>query len=109
MTKFFSLMVIVLVSVSCASKHESMKGSVALKIDESKGIACLAPDSVSVGDGITFYKTVCTRQGPKEGASDCSMVKIGNGKITKLINDHYSEFETSSDVKFEEGSLVESK
>lgn len=86
-----------------------MKGSVAVKIDETKGIACLASDSVKVGEDITFYKTVCTRQGPKDGASDCSMVKIGNGKITKLVNDHYSEFETSGDVKFEEGSLVESK
>ena len=58
---------------------------------------------------LIFFKTVCTRKGPREGAADCSMVKIGNGKITKLINNHYSEFEVSSDVKFEEGSLVESK
>ena len=102
-------MIISLISVSCATRHESMKGSVALKIDETKGIACLTPGSVSVGDAVTFYKTECTRKGPKEGASDCSMVKIGNGKITKLVNDHYSEFETSGEVKFEEGSLVESK
>lgn len=109
MTKIFCLLIIAFVSVSCATRHESMKGSVALKIDETKGIACLASDSVKVGDGIAFYKTECKKQNPKEGISDCSMVKIGNGKITKLVNNHYSEFEASGDVKFEEGSLVESK
>jgi hypothetical protein len=107
--KLFSLLALLFVSVSCATKHESMRGSVALKIDESKGVACLASDSVRVGDGIAFYKTECKRQNPREGVSDCSMIKLGNGKITKLVNDHYSEFETTSDVKFEEGSLVESK
>lgn len=109
MTKFFFLLILAFVSVSCATKHQSMKGSVALKINETKGIACLSPDSVKVGDDVSFYKTVCKTRVPREGVSDCSMVKIGKGKITKLVNDHYSEFEVTNDVNFEEGSLIESK
>ena len=109
MTKFFYLLIIAFVSVSCATRHESMKGSVALKIDETKGIACLALDSVKVGDSIAFYKTECIKESAKEGISNCSMLKIGNGEITKLVNDHYSEFKVTNDVKFEEGSLIELK
>lgn len=101
------LMVVILTS-ACATRHESMSGSVALKISETSGVACLPSDSIQVGKEINFYKTVCERKGgDQRGVTKCSKELIGNGKITKLVNDHYSEFVTNGDVKFEEGSLVE--
>lgn len=102
----YSLLVVL--TSACATRHESMSGSVALKINENSGVACLPSGTAQVGKEITLYNTICERKGGDErGFTKCSKELIGNGKITKLVNDHYSEFTTNSGVKFEEGSLVE--
>lgn len=92
--------------VSCASKHSMMRGSVAMKIDESKGIACLESDEVKVGDVLNLYNNECEGAKGKDGAASCKMVPAGKVEVTRLVNDHYSEFVTKDTVRFEEGSII---
>lgn len=55
------LLLVSLISVSCASnKHSSMSGSVAMKISDSKGVACLFGESPKVGDNLTIFENVCS-------------------------------------------------
>ena len=94
-------------SVSCASKHTMMKGSVAMKLEESKGVACLFGEEPSVGAKLTLFNNDCTGTKGKEGGVSCRMVKSGSATITRMINDHYAEFETDGGVSFVEGSIIE--
>lgn len=106
MIKFMLLTLILTSLASCASRHTMMRGSVAMKMDEKKGMACLESNSVKVGDTLDLYNNDCTKPQGKEGSPSCKMVKAGEAKITKLVNDHYSEFETTSDIQFAEGSIL---
>lgn len=105
---FFGFLLVVF---SCSSRHERMKGSVALKIDESKGIACLFGEEPQVGENLLLLRSVCKESGKgKHGVgSTCVVKESGKAKITKLLNDHYAEFETQGSASFEEGYLLELK
>lgn len=107
MSKTLLLMLIAAFFVSCATnKHTFMRGSVAMKMDETKGIACLESHTVKVGDKLDLYNNDCTSTKGKEGSASCQLVKAGEAKITRLVNDHYSEFETTTPVQFSEGSIL---
>ncbi len=95
--------------VSCASKHTMMRGSVALKIDENKGIACLESDQVRPGMKLTLLNNDCNQNSTlgKDGIPNCRLVEAGVVEVTRIINDHYSEFKTLSDAKFSEGSIIQ--
>ncbi len=113
--KSFSILTLVtFMTVGCASnKHSRMSGSVAMKISESKGVACLFGEGPKVGDDLTIFENVCSDEriggGGKEGAgpSSCKMVKTGTATISRMINDHYAEFETNQKVAFDEGYIIE--
>lgn len=96
--------------IGCATnKHASMRGTVALKAGNSKAFICLGEDSVKVGDEIIFYENKCTNYGAGEyNDVRCSMKKLGEGNVSKLLNNHYSEVTTEGDFEFKEGTLVES-
>lgn len=103
-----SLLILVsLVSVSCASKHSRMSGTVAMKINNSKGIACLFGENPKAGDELVLFENACSDTGREKGGVSCKMVKSGNATITKMINEHYAEFETKSNVSFDEGYIIE--
>lgn len=107
MSKTLLLLIIAAFFVSCATtNHTFMKGSVAMKVDDKKGIACLESHLVKVGDKLDLYNNDCSSSKGKEGAATCKLVKAGEAKITRLVNDHYSEFETTSPVQFSEGSIL---
>lgn len=91
---------------SCASKHPLMRGSVALKIDDSSGIACLESDEVKVGDRLYLYNNDCSLDAGDRRGQSCKMVKAGEVEVTRLVNDHYSEFKTTSKLDFAEGSII---
>ena len=97
--------------VSCASKHNIMKGSVALKVSDTKGIACLYGEDPQVGDKLVLYANKCEEvaRGSTISGMSCKMVKSGEASINRLVNDHYAEFETTSPVSFKEGYTVEIK
>lgn len=100
------LLTLSLILVSCASKHDRMAGSVAMKLDDERGVACLASGSAKVGDTIQLYTNDCTRPMGKEGSPSCKMVKGGEAKVTKLLNDHYAEFQVTDKTAFTEGSTI---
>lgn len=106
--KLMLLLGLVFILSGCASnKHSRMSGSVALKISDSKGIACLFGDSPQIGDKLVLFENLCTDSGREKGNLVCKMVKSGDAKITKMINDHYAEFETNQKISFNEGSIIE--
>lgn len=103
---FIFLFPVLLVGCS-TNKHQSMKGSVAMKVNDTKGIACLYGESPKVGDKLTLFENDCSGSKGKEGSVSCKMVKSGEASVSKIVNDHYAEFETSSSVKFEEGYIIQ--
>lgn len=105
--KFVFLSLFSLSLVSCASKHTMMKGTVALKVNETKGIACLFGKEPKEGDKLILFTNDCTSVSGKSGTAHCRMVKGGDATITKMLNDHYAEFEVSSGTSFSEGSILD--
>lgn len=101
------LMILSLFLFSCASKHDRMAGSVAMKLDDQRGVACLASGSAKVGDSLQLYTNDCSRPLGKEGSPSCKMMKGGQAKVTKLLNDHYAEFQVTDNTAFSEGSMIE--
>lgn len=96
-------------AVGCSTnRHESMKGSVAMKINDSKGVACLFGEKPRVGDKLTLFQNACSDiPKGKEGAGvNCKMIESGEASITRMMNDHYAEFETKQNVPFEEGYII---
>ncbi|MBC7712930.1 MAG: hypothetical protein H7177_06310 [Rhizobacter sp.] len=100
--------------VSCAS-HSTMRGSVAMKISDTEAHVCLGNTEVKVGDIINAYKNVCSnlssnvinKNSRASELAPCKKVKIGSGKITSLINDHYSVVKFDNVVDFNEGTIIE--
>ncbi len=106
MKKVMILAAMLIVS-SCAS-HPLMKGSVAMKIDEKNGVACLDTKNLQVGHKLTLVNNKCTKiPVSKSDPTFCQMVTVGEVEITKVLNDHYSEFQTLGDFKFQEGSILQ--
>lgn len=117
------LLAAVLSLSSCA--HQFMRGTVAQKLSSSKVIICLGEDHVEVGDRIKFLKSECSWSNTSNitmhelsgqtggfddagyGQAQCELVSIGHGKVTKLINNHYSEVETDEDFSISKGILIQ--
>lgn len=103
----FLFVLLILSLFGCATnRHEGMKGSVAMKVSDKKGIACLFGDAPKVGDRLELFQNDCSGTKGKEGSVSCKMVKSGEATVTKLVNDHYVEFETQQNVPFEEGYVI---
>lgn len=100
--------------VGCAhSSMSGMRGTVALKANEKEAYVCLGDKEVEVGQKVRFFKNECNQNTSRPGTSApassflCTKVKIGEGHVTKLVNEHYSIVEPDGVVKFEEGTIVE--
>jgi hypothetical protein len=78
-----------------------------MKIDPTTAHVCIRAQEVNVGDAITLYRNQCSNVNPKSRAASCELVKVGQGKITRILNTHYSEAQFPSDVRFNEGDVVE--
>lgn len=105
-TRILLFALVVGILQSCANRHTFMRGSVALKIDKSSGIACLESNEVRVGDKLYLYNNDCSLSAGDKRGQRCKMVKAGQVEVTKLLNDHYSEFRTISQLDFSEGSII---
>lgn len=108
--KLTILVVLAFSFAGCAS-HSMMRGSVAMKIAPNKAHVCLGNGEVKVGDKVDVYKNVCPDVGVSAGHQiphrTCTKEKVGNGTVTELLNEHYSEVTFDDGVKFNEGSIVE--
>lgn len=58
--KYLVLLILMsLLLTGCASKHSRMSGSVAMKINNSKGVACLFGEDPKVGDTLVLMHNNC--------------------------------------------------
>lgn len=88
--------------------HDFMRGTVAMKINDSEAHVCLGNGAVKAGDAVAFYENRCTGAGGGRGTGrDCELVKIGEGKVLQTLNEHYSVVHANPGVKFVEGTLVQ--
>lgn len=94
---------------SCASRHTFMRGTVAMKVNDSTGIACLESNQVKVGDTLTLLNNDCAGLQGKEGSASCKLVPGGKVEVTRIVNDHYSEFKALDGAEFSEGSMLSSE
>lgn len=108
--KILSLLFLILFTVSCAT-HKFMRGTVAMKVDESTAHVCLGENDVKRGDRVIFYKNECNSVGGARSGGDgeCELKILGEGKVDKILNSHYSQVETNGKFSFEEGTLVQKK
>lgn len=104
--KKIMILALMLVVSSCAT-HPLMKGTVALKVDDKNGVACLDTTNLQVGSKLSVSNNNCSRvPQSKSDPTYCRLVEVGEVEITKVLNEHYSEFQTLGDFKFQEGSIL---
>lgn len=103
--RFFVVTVALGFLSACA--HTSMRGSVAMKINEREAHVCMNHHEVKVGDKVTLYRNECPVKGKSSGDGLCRKQKLGAGEVTKILNEHYSAVRFEEGVKFDEGSFVE--
>ncbi len=96
--------------IGCAHSAHT-RGSVALKHSAQEADICLGKDEVKLGDKVALFKNECkSRTGSnKEGSdsSSCTKVKLGEGRTSQVLDEHYSTISIDSGVSFEEGAIVE--
>lgn len=108
-----ALAVIVMSSGMMGCAHSShTRGSVALKHNTEEADVCLGKGEVNVGDRVSLFKSECKARtmGGRDGAGStqsCSKIKLGEGEIVRVLDDHYSTIRVSSNVPFGEGTIVE--
>lgn len=103
-------LLILLSMASCASqRHRFMRGSIAMKIDDRKGIVCIEPGSVKKGDKLKFMNNNCSRPTFPDARGSCELVEAGEVEITKILNPHYAEFVKITGPDFSEGSIIGNK
>lgn len=109
MLKFAVMSVVTLTLMGCA--HGTMRGSVAMKTSDQEAHVCLGNKEVKVGDKVVAFRNVCPTKGsPRLGdgsAGVCRKEQLGEGTITKLLNEHYSVVQFGPNVSFDEGTFVE--
>ncbi len=85
-----------------------------MKVSDEQAHVCMGEKEVKPGDQLTLFKNVCTT--PKEALrmggpsfAGCLKVKLGEGEVTRTLNEHYSVIRVNPGVQFEEGAIVEKK
>lgn len=98
--------------MGCAHSAHT-RGSVALKHNAQEADVCLGKGEVKTGDKVSLYKSECKprtsvgRDGGGGGGQSCSKVKVGEGEIAQVLDEHYSTMRVKSGVPFDEGTIVE--
>ena len=63
--KFFILTIALGFLSACA--HTTMRGSVAMKINDREAHVCMNHNEVKVGDKVTLYRNLCSPKGKSGG------------------------------------------
>ena len=96
--------------MGCAHSAHT-RGSVALKHSAQEADVCLGKNEVKPGDKVALFKSECkskTRVGRADGSTSvCTKVKLGDGEVAQVLDEHYSTIRVNSGVSFEEGTIVE--
>lgn len=101
--------VVVIAALSGCASHGVMRGSVAMKLNDTEAHVCMNKDEVSPGDHLILYKNVCEARDRAKSTpvNVCEKVEIGHGEITKILSEHYSAVKFPEGTKFTEGDIVE--
>ena len=93
--------------IGCA--HGTVRGTVAMKISDQEAHVCMGENEVKAEDKVVLYKNVCKTRANKQDPvfMRCEKVRIGDGLVTKTLNEHYSVIRVNAGVPFEEGTIVE--
>lgn len=83
-----------------------MSGTIAMRIDETKGIACIEPGLVKKGDKMRFMNNNCSKPIFPDARGACELKEAGEIEITRILNPHYAEFVKISGPDFSEGSII---
>lgn len=103
---------LIILSTGCAS-HSTMRGGVAMKINEREAHVCLGAGEVKEGDTVLAYYNDCQDQLALSSKSagaygvPCVKKKLGSGTIIKVLNEHYSVVQFQDGLNFTEGTFVE--
>jgi len=81
-----------------------MRGAVVMKIDPMTAHVCLGNGEVAVNDRVRLYRNVCEPSGRR---SVCKKTPLADGKVTDLLDEHYSVVTFPVGTTFEEGNTVE--
>ena len=96
----------VLLSAACG--HTAMRGSVVMKISDTQAHVCMGNKEVAVGDQVQLVLHDCTRSSSsKPTLRQCKPVVISRGRVTEVLNDHYSVVDFPAGVVLREGDSVE--
>jgi hypothetical protein len=88
----------------CLGPHEAMRGKVVMKIDATRAHVCLGPDEVKLDDPVRLYWRNCQYRGKRY---QCENITVADGRVTGILNDHYSEVTFPPGTRMEEGYIVE--
>jgi hypothetical protein len=86
--------------------HQFMRGTVAMKVNDQEAHVCLGNKSVKAGERVRFFVNQCSGGGRLSGG-ECNLISIGEGKVVRTLNDHYSVVRADPGVKLDEGTIVQ--
>ena len=88
--------------------HSTMRGTVAMKVNDEEGHVCMGDGEVKVGDRVAIFKSICNPlRATQGGTGGCLKEKLGEGTVVRTLNEHYSVVKVNPGVTFEEGAIVE--
>jgi hypothetical protein len=102
MVRFLAALAVLL--TACGG-HVLMRNTVVMKISPTEANVCLHPGSFAVGDRVNVYQTKC--QMGIDRTVGCHRYRVGEGTITRAINNHYAAIELATPSRLEEGFDVE--
>ena len=89
--------------IGCSVSHQTMRGSVVMKIDQEAHICIGSDDGIKVGDVVTIYRAkalpltkeaiVPDQKGRYIARTRYEKVKAGRAKVTAILSEHYAAIE----------------
>jgi hypothetical protein len=81
-----------------------MRGSVVMKIDPTTAHVCLGKGEVAVNDRVRLFRNICEPSGRR---TICRKEAVADGKVTEVLDEHYSVVTFPAGTTFEEGNTIE--
>lgn len=107
---------LVVVLIGCSISHETMRGSVVMKLEKEAHVCIGSEDGISVGDELTVYRTkqvpvtrepvVPDQRGKNYPRTKYEKVKVGRARVTAILNEHYAAIEVT-EGELEMSDIVE--
>ena len=95
------------VCMGCA--HHVVRGGVAMELGPHQVEVCMGSDEIKEGDVVSFFRNDCPKPNRAfmEGGVACHKEKVGEGVVSKILNDDYSVVDIKSGKIPEKGTIVQ--